>query len=74
MTKPLSEKTALITGASRGIGKAIAFQLASQGASIMVNYVRNEEAPKKLSQPLSPREPRLLCVKPTPVTGQTKPV
>ncbi len=44
MSKPLQQKVALITGASRGIGKAIAFELAHLGASIMVNYVRNEEA------------------------------
>jgi len=44
MSHVLDQKIALITGASRGIGRAIAFQLASRGASIMVNYVRNEEA------------------------------
>jgi len=41
---PLKGKTAFITGASRGIGKAIAIRLAGLGADILVNYVRNEEA------------------------------
>ncbi|MBI3316398.1 MAG: glucose 1-dehydrogenase [Candidatus Omnitrophica bacterium] len=44
MTKLLSGKIALITGASRGIGRAIALELASRGADIMVNFARNEEA------------------------------
>ena len=42
--KILQNKTALITGASRGIGKAIALELAGMGADIILNYVRNEEA------------------------------
>lgn len=42
--KTLQNKVALITGASRGIGKAIALEFASLGANIAVNYVRNEEA------------------------------
>src|SRR5436309_3102825 len=44
MPKALEQKTALISGASRGIGRAIALELARHGANIMVNYVRNEEA------------------------------
>ena len=34
----LEGKTALVTGASRGIGKQIALTLASQGADVIVNY------------------------------------
>ncbi|WP_040212057.1 elongation factor P 5-aminopentanone reductase [Clostridium polynesiense] len=38
----LSNKTAVITGASRGIGKAIALELSKAGAGIIVNYVNNK--------------------------------
>ncbi|MCA1321368.1 3-oxoacyl-[acyl-carrier-protein] reductase [Bacillus tianshenii] len=38
----LKGKTAVITGASRGIGRAIALELAGQGANIVVNYSGSE--------------------------------
>lgn len=38
----LKDKTALVTGASRGIGKAIALELARAGASVVVNYSGNK--------------------------------
>jgi len=40
----LSNKVAIITGASRGIGKAIALAMANAGANIVVNYVSNDAA------------------------------
>ena len=33
-----SEKTAVVTGGSRGLGRAICLELARQGASVAVNY------------------------------------
>jgi 3-oxoacyl-[acyl-carrier protein] reductase len=43
----LDGKVAIVTGGSRGIGRAISEALAGQGAFVVVNYVRGEEEAKK---------------------------
>jgi enoyl-[acyl-carrier protein] reductase III len=37
-------KAALVTGASRGVGRSIAVRLAAEGFDVVVNYLRNKEA------------------------------
>ena len=51
--KLLQGKTAIITGASRGIGKGIATMFAQQGANIAFTYLSSEEKAKALETELS---------------------
>lgn len=52
MERELRGKVALITGASRGIGKACALRLAHAGADILINYHQQTEAAEQLKQEL----------------------
>jgi len=44
----LKDKVAVVTGSSRGIGRAIALKLASLGAKVVVNYRTNAEAAREV--------------------------
>jgi 3-oxoacyl-[acyl-carrier protein] reductase len=49
MPQRLKEKVAVVTGASKGIGAAIAKHLASEGAHIIVNYTSSKEDAEKVT-------------------------
>ncbi|HLS35103.1 MAG TPA: 3-oxoacyl-[acyl-carrier-protein] reductase [Bacillota bacterium] len=44
----LSEQVALVTGASRGLGRSIALELAKNGANVVINYAGNEAKAKEV--------------------------
>lgn len=48
MSKQLANKTAVVTGASRGIGRAIALKLAGEGASVIAHYGSSKQAAEDL--------------------------
>ncbi len=55
MSELLTGKTALVTGASRGIGRAIALTLADHGAAVWINYHRSEQAAKDVASEINAR-------------------
>ena len=59
----LKGKSAIITGASRGIGKAIAIKFAKEGANIVINYRNNEEEALKVTEELEQLGVKTLIVK-----------
>ncbi|MVX64162.1 3-oxoacyl-[acyl-carrier-protein] reductase [Clostridium chromiireducens] len=59
----LKGKCAIVTGASRGIGKAIALKLASLGANIVINYRSNEKEALEVESQIKDMGVETLCVK-----------
>ena len=62
MNRPLEGKIALVTGASRGIGRGIATVLAEQGAAVVVNYRSDREAAESLCAELRRNGGECRCV------------
>lgn len=58
----LKGKCAIITGASRGIGKAIALKLASLGANIVINYRSNEKEALEVENEIKGMGVETLCI------------
>ena len=49
----LSDKVAIVTGSSRGIGRAVAEGLAAQGAHVVINYVRGKDKACEVADAIS---------------------
>lgn len=59
----LAGKIALVTGASRGIGRAVALRLAQLGADVVINYLRKESAAREVLAEVEAMGRRALLVK-----------
>lgn len=63
MPHPLEGKVALVTGATRGIGRAIAWKLATSGCDVVVNYFNSHERADALCNEIRALGRRAIAVK-----------
>ncbi|HXH05260.1 MAG TPA: SDR family oxidoreductase [Vicinamibacterales bacterium] len=63
MNQALSGKRALITGGSRGIGRAIAFGLAREGAQVAIGYIHNDVRAEEVVHAIEAQGSRAVAVK-----------
>src|SRR5213078_2297056 len=62
-TKKLDGKVAIVTGASKGIGAAIAKQVAAEGAAVVVNYASSKEGADRVVDEIAKRGGKAIAVK-----------
>lgn len=63
LNQSLMGRVALITGSSRGIGRAIALELAAQGADVVVNFLRKRSAADEVVAEIEARGRRAVAIK-----------
>jgi 3-oxoacyl-[acyl-carrier protein] reductase len=63
MSTQLSGKVAIVTGSSRGIGRAIAERLAADGAAVVVNYVRGEQDAQEVVKAIRERGGQAVAIR-----------
>ncbi len=63
MEKVLAGKVAIVTGGSRGIGRAIALRLGLMGASTVINYVRSENKAVEIVEKLQKDGQKAVAIK-----------
>ena len=59
----LKDKIALVTGSSRGVGRAVALGFAKQGANVIVNYTSNENAASEVVSEIQSMGGKAISVK-----------
>lgn len=59
----LKDKVALVTGSSRGVGRAVALGFAKEGANVVVNYTSNETAANEVTEAIRSLGSKALAVK-----------
>lgn len=61
--RPLAGRCALVTGASRGIGRSIALELARQGASVAVNFLNSQDDAVEVAKAIDAMGSQVMLVK-----------
>jgi len=59
----LKDRVALVTGSSRGVGRAVALGYAKEGANVVVNYTSNQTAADEVVNAIQAMGPRAVAVK-----------
>jgi 3-oxoacyl-[acyl-carrier protein] reductase len=58
----LTDKVALVTGSSRGIGRAIGLKLAEEGCSLVINYLSNSWAAEQVVQQIKEKGRKAIAI------------
>lgn len=61
--KPLSDKVAVVTGSSRGIGAQIALTLAEAGASVVINFTNNQKAAEDVVSDIKAKDGKAIAIR-----------